>query len=326
MKKIIVFSQSPRDMASVLALYDKHQNSHSITIIVVNVKKTFHLLNELKLNAEIIFIPVVAHKHWVNFLKSIVHIRKMYRNIMQSIQGAEIYFFSVEYDYVTAFFIQRLQNKNKVYLIDLVSLDYEKIASIANSIKIFITRLIFGINIEFVRFFSSHQGYRYLHDKNLVKKIHIKVDNIAISKYKFKPLLSVNNKKKLLFIEQNGEISLDYKNYQRDLKCILDSLNQRYDVYIKPHPRLGYSSILDNYNVTILDAYYPIEIMNLTVFNVIVTAFSTSIASAKHPNKYCLIDLFEFTVGIEKINYLKRYLEGGAENEFHYISDIEELC
>jgi hypothetical protein len=165
-----------------------------------------------------------------------------------------------------------------------------------------------------------------LYDKNLVKKSHIEINSAEIIKYKFNPFLTESNNKKLLFIEQNGENSTEFKDYKKDLKLILNSLLQRYDVYIKPHPRLGYSSVLDSCNVTILDAYYPMELMNLTDFDVVVTVFSSSIASINFASKFCLIDLFEYTIDIEKIKYLKKSLESRAEIEFHYIANIEELC
>ena len=317
MKDMVLFSQAAADIQYVLYLYAKYKDSHKIKIVAVNVQNNYKFYQSLDLEATVEFVPVISQSHIVKFLLHSLRIRQIYRKIFSSMQNSEVYFFAKDYDYVTAFFIEKLTKNNNIYFYDIYHIDGKEVNSIGISLKKILSRLLFGINI---RFFSMppYIAYQYLYDRKIIKEIDLKIEGYLLSKYKY-TINNNNNKENLLFFESNGEKDLGFLQYKVDLKIILDIVCVKYNVYIKPHPRVGYSSTLDRYKVNFIPDFVPSELINVNDFNVVIGIDSTSIATVLHPNSYCLIEMFSF-VDDDRKKYLKKYLENICDSKLNYLT------
>ena len=99
--KIIIFCQSPRDLAKVISLYEEFKDQ-DIEILVINVYSNYKFLNSLSLNAKIQYIPHKKIKNPFNFLSMLFILKlKVIPNIKKQ-KDAKVYFFSQYFDYVTA--------------------------------------------------------------------------------------------------------------------------------------------------------------------------------------------------------------------------------
>lgn len=323
MRQLILFSQAPADIIYVLSLYEQKKDHYKVKIIVVNVINNFKFLKSLKLKAEIEYVPVIAKKNLLKLFIFFIRLRIIYIKLFNKIDRSEVYFFSNTEDYVTAFFIEKLSLKHNVYFIDIHKIKGPEIFGFKNSLSKIIVQFLLGIRIKFFIHYSGVSAYQALFDLNRVaeKKLN---PNVNLSKqYQYR----INNqadKKKLLLFEGNGALSILYVDYEKTLRAIIEKLSKKYKIYIKPHPRLGYSDFLNDYDVIIVENHIPSEFIFLDNFDVILGIVTTAIATSKHYNKYSLINLFEFTDKSAKIKF-KKHMDDISGRTLTHISDIEKI-
>ena len=184
MKDMVLFSQAPADMQYVLYLYAKYKDSHKIKIVVVSVQNNYKFYQSLDLEATVEFVPLISQSHIVKFLLHSLRIRQIYRKIFASMQNSEIYFFAKNYDYVTAFFIEKLTKNNNIYFYDIYHIDGIEVNSISTNLKKILSKLLFGINIKFFGL-PPYIAYQYLYDRKIIKEIDLKIEDHLLSKYKY---------------------------------------------------------------------------------------------------------------------------------------------
>jgi len=323
MKELILFSQAPADIQYVLSLYDKNKDGFKIKIIVIGVENSFKFFKSLGLSAEIKFIPLIAYKNLLKFLYFSLRLRRLYKQYFLNKSDAEVYFFSNNYDYVTAYFIEKLAKSNNVYFYDIYKLDGTPIKSFTVITKVFLTKILFGITVKFFNI-SGLQVYQYMYSKNEVHEIDLIINAKKMLSYQYRVKANTNSKNNLLLLESNSKSDQKFKNYQDDLTFILNVLKKKYNIYIKPHPRLGYSSFLDQYATGMIESFVPAELLCLDDFFIVIGIDSASIATASHDNKYSVIDLFSFKNNSEKQN-LKKYLDRLSNGSLKYIENVRSV-
>lgn len=320
MKDVILFSQAPADIQYIIYLYDKYKDCN-VTIIVVNVINNYKYLKSLSLNAEISFIPLISQRHFLKFLLYPIKLQLIYFKQFIGLKDASIYFFSNNYDYVTAFFIQKLNYKNNVYFYDLYDLDGPPLKGINSLIKVALTRLLFGITVKFFKL-SSYVAYQYIFENTDVKHITLNVNINRLNHYRYYTKKTKNIK--VLLFESNEMRDDSFVEYGKHITAILDKLPSDCNIYIKPHPRLGYSSILNGYNIKLVPDFVPSELLYLDDFTLVLGIGSTSIATAIHSNKYSLIYLFDFR-DEKRREYLVNYLNKLSGNRLVYLNNLADL-
>jgi|SaaInlStandDraft_4_1057021.scaffolds.fasta_scaffold38929_1 hypothetical protein len=323
MKQLILFSQAPADIVYVLSLYEQKKEQYKIKIIVVNVMNNFKFLSSLKLKAEIEYIPVVGKRKIFKMLFFFVYLRIIYLKLFNKIERSEVYFFSDIADYVTAFFIERLSFKHKVFYIDIKKVKEPEIHSFKNNLSKFAVQFILGIRINFFIFHTGGKSYQYLFDHSRVIEKTLNPDDKVLNQYQYHVNSLVKNKK-ILFFEANSVLQNYYVNYEKMFRLCIEHLSKKYTIYIKPHPRVGYSSFLNDCKVEIIESYIPSEFIFLKDFDIILGVETTAVATAKHHNKYSIIDIFEFNDKNVKIKF-KEYMDEVSKGSLLYISDIKKI-
>ena len=323
MRQLIIFSQAPADIIYVLSLYEQKKDHYKVKIIVVNVINNFKFLKGLKLKAEIEYVPVIAKKNPLKLFIFFIRLRIIYIKLFNKIDRSEIYFFSNTEDYVTAFFIEKLSFKHNVYFIDIHKIKGPESNGFKNILSKIIVQFLLGIRIKFFIHYSGITAYQYLFDPNRVveKKLHPN-DNV-LKQYQYR-INSQADKKKLLLFEGNGALSSFYVDYEKTLRASIEKLSKKYKIYIKPHPRLGYSDFLIDCDVIIVESHIPSEFIFLNNFDVILGIVTTAIATAKHHNKCSLINVFEFNDKSVKIKF-KKHMDEISGGSLTYISDIGRI-
>lgn len=319
MKDCIIFCQAPYDVQQVLNLYDRNKDTKRVIIIVVNVVNNYKFIKSLCLSAKIYFLPIKRLSSPLVLIKSLITVNKFYKKNLLSCKDSSVYFFSTSHDYVTALLIHKLISKNNINYMDLYGIKNNYLNDFRSTLKSYIFYLLTGINI---RFFNNRvgAGYEYIISSKISK---IEAETVNIELYKYRPKESCNRRKVLIY-EGKGEISHLTDNYNEVLEKVILLLSSRYDVYIKPHPRLGATDFIFDLSVEVIPSEIPAELIDTSGYLFIFGFASTSIASQIHSKKYSLLDLCNFHEKNDAA-LLKKYLEGVTSEGFTYLSNINEL-
>jgi len=324
MKEIIIFCQAPADIQYALTIYERSKNDSEVSFYCVNVKGIYNFINKLNLNIkELVFIPYDFELQIKN-PASIITLRNkfdlLFQKYFKNIKNSKIYFFSHLYDYMTFSFINKLSGENNIYFINhyddaiIRTLDQPP-----KNIKTFIIKniykLITGINFSF---YASRTGMVVKYDFQKDDIIEIKnniLDHNVFSKYSFK--VAGRAGKKVLFLEADYRNSNDFIEYKKTSTQIMQMLiNKEYSIYLKPHPRLGYSMFLKDLVHFILDADIPAEFIDVECFDLIVGLSSISLANCANQGTVktiSLINLYNYRDDKIKKKNLD-YLHENSEN------------
>lgn len=319
-KDVIIFCQSPRDLTKVVSLYEENKGNN-ITIFVINVYGNYTFLKNLNLNAKIIYIPHKKIKNPFNLISMLLHLRKNIYPVVENFSGAEIFFFSQYFDYVTGVLIERLKEKNTIYFIDNYKQNLkEEPLKLIEKIFLYLFKLFFKTQF----FYSKVGSFRAYFFKLPSNTITTDVKSSLPKSYKQN--FANPSEKNLLLFEGRGDLKEYFIHYEEDFEAILDTLPKDYKVYIKPHPRLNYSPFIDRFdNIHIINKDIPSEFLNEENFTVILGIETTATADffkTKIPT-FSLIPIFSFKDNNAEFysNHLNNITEGKAK----YITSIEEL-
>ncbi len=329
MKNIIIFCQSPSDIRHTLWLYEKNSKESRIYIYVVNVHNNYKFLKSLGLeNCVINFFPYEHNlRNPLGILKEKIYLIKAFKEHFKNIKVSDIYFFSHYFDYITFFFIKRLAQTNVIFFIDVFKVNREKVErlNIKDILKLLILYFITGISFictgedekKVVTFPYEHYG---------VKKIEPKIDMSFIKKYSYK--LKTDKIKSILFFESNGVMEDCYLDYRETLTQILiDLLANNYCIFIKPHPKKGYSNFISNLHVNMVEGYIPAEFIDLSTVNFVMGIESVGIANIARVENipvFSIIDLFRFKNSDLKLSF-KDYLKANSAEKIRFIDSYELL-
>lgn len=318
--KVVIFSQAPADVRHVLYLYEGLRGDASISIVVVNARSNYDYLRSLSLEAAIDFVPLISPKNVLAFLALRVRLESFWRKNFFELKRAQVYFFARNFDYVTSFFVERLSSQNQIYYTELYYTDGPDITGVRCFLSKVLFRTLLGIKI---RFFlgSGRPIYQYLMPPNvLFRSSDIKLQ--LVSAYCHQPKLKKD--RSILFFESNGELQEWYESYREDLEKIINNLMSEFDIFIKPHPRLGCSAFLHSMGVEVMDGSVPAEMLSLDCFEYVVGIETTSLVTADHPRKISIINLFRVRDESVRGHY-KRYLDHLGAGKFSYVNDIDSL-
>jgi hypothetical protein len=336
MKEIIIFCQAPFDIAYCLSLYLEYKDDADISIYVINVKGTFEFLESLNLKLKnLIFIPYKKYLSIKNpflLLKEKKRIKKLYNIHFKHITNANVYFFYRVFDWITTNYVAKLSSNNKVFFVGNDNPQDKPFKVIKNN-------LIHNINLCCIRYITEIKNYRYIKidfgimlDFNYVDKFNIERISMSINKniYNIYRYNKLNIKKPaILFFENNPIVDYDfYTNYISELNNIINIIKQKnINIYIKPHPRTGYTNSISNKITDVIPAYVPGEFINFDLFQLIIGIETTTIAHIANTNTdktYCLLNLFSFKK-YETKDYFKKLLDELSENKLKFIQNFDEL-
>jgi len=329
--EIIIFCQAPADVQYTLDIYDKNKHRAKVSIFCINVKASYKFLKSLNLVLKkLIFIPYslkFGPRNPLSIYNEKIRLAKLYKKYFDTIAENDIYFFSHLYDWVLYTFLGKIYRRNKIFFIDhygYISGEYFKTKlSIKLMTQIIIYKYITGVILDYY----SHNDQNILAfpiDQYNVKLLPVPIGLHKVwAKYRFN--MSIDKKSILLFENGIGD-SNQIINYEQSLTAILKHFQTaNVKVYIKPHPRLGYTKGFKR-NVHIIPNYVPGEFLPIEKFIGIYGIASAAIgnlANSKN-NVFSLIDCFDFIKKVDK-DFHKRYLDKLSNNKISYVKNIDGL-
>jgi len=331
MKEIIIFCQAPADVQYALSIYDKNKDFAEISIFCVNVEGMYKFLSSLNLRLkQLVFIPYLKDfsiKNPIHILNEKKRLKGLYQKYFCNVEGNEIYFFSHFYDWVLFSILGRLNINNEIYLIDHLGYTSNKFSLANISFEVILVRLLYKyITGVFLNLYINNAclviGLPFK-KYNITKIPILKNLNTIWRKYQFN--LPIEGLSALLFESGKGDsdIILNYKKSLLDLLKRFREENIR--IFIKPHPRMGFSKFLENKGEMIPE-YIPGEFLPINKFLGVFGITTAVIGKLARNNKnvFSLIDYFDFKNKSDK-DYYKQYLLEQSGNKIIFVSNLDSM-
>ena len=316
----IIISQAPRDLTKVISLYEKLRSTRT-KIYVVNCFANFVFLKSLKLSADIEFVPHKEIKYPQNLLKMIFVIYSRYFFQLKRIEGANVYFFSRYFDYVTAIFVNRLKQKNNIFFNDLFKAQLSELNPSITQ-RAVLSTFQFAFRTKLKRTMIGQTPGYYFDLPLQTREIDIPTE--IPSKYKQK--VTQDTYKSVLIFDGRGDKKEYYLSYEKNFLKVLSSIPEDFKVYIKPHPRIGHTPFLEQQErVKIISKGIPGEFLVPQEFTFILGIETTALidfVQAEAP-VYSIMPLFD--IEPKSYKFFKGHLDKLSNGEMKYISSLEEL-
>jgi len=329
-KKITIFCQAPADVLHILNLYEINKGKAAISVIVINVKSLYDYFKSLNLKLqELEFIPYnlsFSIRKPFSFIKGKKQLKLLYNKLFKDKYDETIYFFGIWFDWVTFFFLKKLsQNNTLIYYRHYLSVPEvgRKHYNLKEKYILFQYYLLTGIQFQYtdeketLRLLFPYKKY------NIEVQQAIEPDKDALKGYLYK-VKNVKEKSILIF-ETNLNNNPIIKNYEKTLYSIIELLKKNnYSIYIKGHPRLGHTKVIESLIDQFLPREIPAELIDVSSFDYIIGIQSTALAyfSKLSNNVYSLINLFDFYDNSRKHNYLNE----NSKFNIKFVDSISELC
>jgi hypothetical protein len=124
-----------------------------------------------------------------------------------------------------------------------------------------------------------------VHDASKIREkcFSISLDHTLLQTFNYR-CHSVLGRRRVLFLERKDEdVYINYRNVVTSALAVMRKAG--FTIYLKPHPRVGYSSFLKEHVDVIVPSFIPSEFLDISIFDGIMTNYSTGIRSAFNANK-----------------------------------------
>jgi hypothetical protein len=331
MREVVIFCQASADVQYALAIYEQYRDVGRFRFFVINVLGIYNFLTDLHLEkARIEYIPYP--KLNPKSPKSIRNVRQYITwNIKQhfvKMKNCDVYYFSNKYDWLAFAFISHIAKRNRVFCYDHYAKSIPYIKKKSLPLKYFLKLIIYlyvtrvALHFEWI---NDRAVISFSYDKYGITERNLLLSGEINAKYAYR--VDANDKGNRILFFESGNNANNIENYEATIKSIVEVfISNGITLYVKPHPRLGYSTFLDEYDVTILPSYIPGEFIDYHGFSAIVgisTVAIAKIAVFSDVPTFSLIDSFKFKNISEKENY-RRYLNEQSNHRIRFVKDVQE--
>lgn len=336
MKNIIIFCQAPADIQYALSIYDKHKENAEISIFCVNVEGMYKFFSGLNLRLQkLVFIPYKQNfslKNPIHILYEKIRLKKFYKIYFEDLEGNDIYFFSHFHDWITFSLVSKLSRYNTVKFIEHYDdcyanyLPLQVKINLKERIYLFVLKFISNTKIRWLKTNIIRIPEFLYEEYDIEKKEAPNIGEMLYERYSFK-FKNLKNEPILLF-ESDHTNTNSIINYENKIMSIVNTLREKgFTIYLKPHPRLGYSKHLKKYISGILPIYVPGEMINIKSFIGILgveTGVIANFANRMPGSIYSLINLFDFRDEQEK-EMFKNFLVEQSNGNIKFIDSLDCL-
>lgn len=329
MKKVVLFCQAPGEMNNLLSSYEEMLSENvSIVIICLKLKSLKLFLDELNLQAEIVFfneVPISLKKPLKWFYKN----RIVKRNLSKiSLSDAHIVFFS-KFDLQLACYLHAFKNSESLTYKKgrdgiAISRESNKNIKLIYRLKALLLSLYTKSKIEIIK--REHRLCEVIKINKYPMKIQdFRIQDFIYEKYSIK--YPVKSDKSVLFFSEPFQFSFQTKEEYDHLNIELVKYlkKMKYTIFAKGHPRKGLHPEVKLIVHNLIPDYIPSEFISLKEFKFAVNFFSVALCSAsfKIP-AYSLIGMYNIR-DFDTYNYWKQYIDETSEDRVKIISSFNQL-
>jgi len=283
---IVIFVQAAADAGYAFAICERAARQKTpVLIIVILVRSLYEYLIDIPLaNVEIHFVPYLLQPMprlpWT-LIRAHRQLSSFYSSIFKGRLVAEVWFFCVQWDAVTPYFLRRLSATAPIYLADHYQMPEvrETRWPVRLAVKWLFLRMATGVSFDFCRetvATSSEKVWRTTFDESIfgAKKIEL------APRWACLPLPAGSHRPAVVFMDSNDELSQGMSGYKAVVSALLAGFDARnIDVFLKFHPRVGGSSFLGKFNLPSLPAGCPLELFDLSGVIAVIALNSLGLAA-----------------------------------------------
>lgn len=304
MKKVIIFCNAPFYVQQTLGLYEKYRGKAEISIFILQVEGLYKFLDSLNLVLERLeFLPNLPHRFRlaspVKNLLNMVTLSRVKRRFFKGIQNAEVFFAGAFLDPVMHACVAHLLKKNRLTDFGYPSIGLKRFCLYTWKQRLFLKQFewMTGAKTYLGSLCDSdeHRQVQFFDDGAYGIPVEQEfVDFAIIRRYSWR-IDAQSDRRRLLFMENN--LGHMYYHYEDSMRQLLDVLNDAgFEVYIKPHPRIGCSPFLRELTgLQFIPGYVPSQFIRDEDFCAVGSLGSTSLIDfvLRRENVFCFELLFE---------------------------------
>lgn len=276
---LVIFSQAPADVQYVLSLYEEYSQQCRIIIVVMGIRSNYDFLKSLSLkNVDLHFIDVSVHRLKIFNLWTVK--RKLYRFYQNLMRAGDltIYFFSYYFDYYTFYLVARLAKSHYCILINIYGTEREPLRHLRllERIKLAFLRTLFCVRLRYAKA-AVGPVVTFQFREHGIEAVQMDLDPQVLTRHLYR--VPGSDSRSVLFFESGPPPGSDSKHYGEVVDRVVSRLrNMGWQVYIKPHPRLGHSYELASLGVIVLPSHIPGELIEARRFDFVLGVYSSAIA------------------------------------------------
>jgi hypothetical protein len=281
-----VFVQAPGDLRYAFTIYEAAvQRGATILLIVVNVRSVYEYLLDIQLpDLELHFVPYflqpMPRLPWTLF-RIWRQLASRYASIFADRKVSEAWFFCLEWDAVTPYFLKRLSKRASIFLVDHygVTEPREKRWPLKLAVKWLLLRMVTGVSFGFCRETREAGAERVWRTAVDAAALGAKATALTPSVARF-PLPTVIRPPAVILMDSNDEASPDMSGYPETVSALLADLKARnVSVLLKAHPRSGHSPFLNQFGLPALPEGCPLELFDIRNVSAVIGTNSLGLAT-----------------------------------------------
>ncbi|MFC1462602.1 hypothetical protein ACFLQU_03245 [Verrucomicrobiota bacterium] len=241
----------------------------------------------------IVFVPYpqVSGKTWnpLALLQARQHVRREYAKHFGNVCGADVFYWTNYFDWMSFAFLKRLAAANSVYSCQLDKSEFVPVANcgVKDWLALQAIRFITGVDLFLVSLdraeflIPAFPSSRYS-----VAEVEVGIDSEAIARH----LQDVEGRGSCNVLLLETATTRSGPGYEDSMRRVVEALIQGgISVYVKGHPRMGSSQFLRAYNVSFLEQCVPVEMMRFKGFSAIVGLSSSGLGTLAAANPDILV-------------------------------------
>lgn len=333
-RPIIIFCQAPADTAYVLTLYEKFKGKRSISIYVINVEGTYKHLKLLNLNVySLRFIPYPDLYHLFRSPRRIIKVRRdiaLMQKQFKQIKFHEVYYSNNLYDWITFACIYVMRDHNDIFVYDYYNTTKRNAKpklTVKNVILLLVLYYITRVKLQLDHHFNNKSVPFFPYYLYGIRKYNLTPSPSIFKKYVYS--LEDLPPRAVLLFESDMKDDMTFINYEATISTVIKRLlKEGYKIYIKPHPRIGYSKFLDRYDITVLLGFISGEFLPLDQFQAVLGIWTTTIAKISESdtsiNVVSILELFH-TVREKDKDAMRQFLMSQSNSKLKFAKSVGEL-
>jgi hypothetical protein len=304
MKKVVIFCNAPFYVQQTLGLYERYRGKADISIFILQVEGLYKFLDSLDLELERLeFLPSLPHRFRlaspVKNLLNMAVLSRIKKRFFKGTQNANIFFPGEFLDPVMHACVAHLLKKNRLTDFGYPSIGLTRFRFYTWKQRLFLKQF------EWMTGAKTYLGS--LCDSNEYRQVQFfddeaydipveqeSVDFAIIRQYSWQ-IDAQSDRRRLLFMENN--LGHMYWHYEASMRQLLDVLKDAgFQVYIKPHPRIGCSPFLkEAQGLKFVPEYVPAQFIRDDDFYAVGSLGSTALIDfvLRRENVFCFELLFE---------------------------------
>lgn len=285
----LILCGAPYYLPHTLTLYERHRVQGTVQIMALGVRGLYDFLKSCKLpDVDVQFVPTAqTHMRLINPLSMVAlrdEINRIYGEYFAGVEGATVFTFGDFNDMLQASIHARLSRHNQVFNMGIFDGNPpQRLAQLSVKQRILwrVSEWAAQAQLQPMRM-GNTAGLAFLlfldDARYGIQRDRLECDPGVLDRYAHHLPKTPPAKKSVLLLESaEGHF---YRNYEEVLRKVMKTLNAAgCHVFVKGHPRCGYSTFLNDYPIEVLPSYVPAEFLAVDELDYILGIHSIGLAS-----------------------------------------------